>query len=248
MAGFAEPALPPRCISLIANDGVTLMISRLSRNDRVYFWSAVGAAALLAALGLGLSVLDHAPQPAPRAALPAQPAVAASAPTDKVQERAGPAVPQFTPQQTVELEPPYTILDGLTLASGPVVLRLSGLEGPAAKAACRDENGHAWACGLQARAALNNKTRKQKLICTVADEAADGIPEAACAVEGEDLGLHLVAEGWARPLKGAPESHLTGVQEARAAKRGLWNGDWAIVESGVAQDASTDLRRAVSSP
>jgi endonuclease YncB( thermonuclease family) len=226
------------------------MIPRLSRRDRTYFWAALGAAAILAGVGIGLIQLDDAAEPNPSTAKQAAPggspaatALAEPNPADKVQERPGPAV-DLQAHQVVDLDPPYIIVDGLTFAAGPVTLRLSGLEGPAARAACRDDDRHVWACGLQARAALNNHTRKRRLACTLTGDGVQGAPNALCTVEGEgDLGLKLVEDGWARPTTAAHESYLSALAEARRNKRGLWNGDWSVADFAPAQDVGAEPAR-----
>ena len=119
--------------------------------------------------------------------------------------------------------PPFLVVDGLTF--GPpreVPTRLAGLSGPARTAVCRDALGARWACGLQARAALNNLVRDGDVACTPVGEA-DGARHARCSAGGRDIGAMLVEQGFARG-EGAAEA------AARAARRGLWNGDWSILE------------------
>jgi endonuclease YncB( thermonuclease family) len=206
-----------------------------------------GALALvLAGIGLGLGSLDDGSEPiSPPAPNPATAPAPIPAPPqpDKAQERAGPPAVLLQPAQAIELEPPYLILDGLTFTAGPTTLRLGGLEGPSARATCRNQEGYAWACGLQARAALNNALRTRKAVCTPTDVATNGVPHATCSVEGADLGQKLVAEGWARPLASDASSPAQALEDARANGRGLWNGDWTVMEPGPAQDVSADLRR-----
>jgi endonuclease YncB( thermonuclease family) len=225
------------------------MILRLNRRERRIFGTAGALALVLAGVGLGLGSLDDGgePMPAPAPAPLPQPAVAAPArearfEPDKVQERAAPAAAPLSPSQPVEVEPPYVILDGLTFAAGTTALRLSGLEGPSARTTCRDGNGHPWACGLQARAALNNALRTGRAICTPTDGTADGATPAVCTVDGSDIGEKLVAEGWARPSGAVAASYAEALQEARRAGRGLWNGEWTVLAAGPAQDLGADLR------
>jgi endonuclease YncB( thermonuclease family) len=227
------------------------MLNRLSRRDRTFFWAALGAAAILASVGIGLTRWDEVAEspdaPAHRAtpaSVPTQAAASADAdPADKVQERASPVVGVQT-QQALHLDPPYIIVDGLTFAAGPITVRLGGLEGPPARAACRDENRHVWACGLQARAALNNHTRKRRVACTVTSTSVQGIADALCTVEGEgDLGRKLVEEGWARPTDSSLGSYLSALDDARRNKRGLWNGEWSVAEFTPTHDAGADHAR-----
>jgi endonuclease YncB( thermonuclease family) len=154
----------------------------------------------------------------------AEPAPTIDAP--KREERANSAPMPPPPGQEFELEPPYRILDGLTLAAGSVTVTLDGLEGPQPGAACRAPDGALWACGLQARAALNNAIRQRRLLCRGTSSGEETI-RAVCKVDGEDLANLLVREGWARPTS-AGSGMQTALAEAREQRRGLWNGDWTI--------------------
>ncbi len=132
----------------------------------------------------------------------------------------------------LQLEPyriawPYDIADGLTFGpEGALKTRLAGLEGPARDAVCNDRNGQPWACGLQARAALNNVTRRQNLLCDPIAEPTGSTVPARC--RGDlDLARELVLSGFARPTGRDPQLEAAA-QEAQAAERGLWNGGWTI--------------------
>jgi endonuclease YncB( thermonuclease family) len=162
------------------------------------------------------------PVTAPEAPREARPVVSA-----KLQDE--PASPL---RGSLQLEPyriawPYDITDGLTFGpEGALKTRLGGLEGPARDAVCNDRNGQPWACGLQARAALNNVTRRQNLLCDPIAEPTGSTVPARC--RGDlDLARELVLAGFARPTGRDPELEAAA-QEAQAAERGLWNGGWTI--------------------
>lgn len=232
------------------------MIVRSSRRERRILGTAGALALVLAGIGLGLGSLDDGePVGDPAPLSPAQPPAAPAAPpqsgvseADKVQERAGPLVVPLQPSQPVEVEPPYVIHDGLTFSAGSIAIRLEGLDGPSARTTCRDGNGHPWACGLQARAALNNALRARKAVCTPGDASTDGVPQAVCTVDGRDIRRKLVAEGWARPVGADAESYEQAQEEARAAGRGLWNGGWTVLDPGPAQDLGAGLRSGIDAP
>ncbi len=140
--------------------------------------------------------------------------------------------PVLPPAGGLRVEPyriawPYDIADGLTFGpEGALKTRLAGLEGPARDAVCNDRNGQPWACGLQARAALNNVTRRQNLLCDPVAPPAGGAVPARC--RGDlDLARELVLAGFARPSSRDPTLEAAA-EEARRAERGLWNGGWTI--------------------
>ncbi|MDB5511575.1 MAG: hypothetical protein JWR08_1058 [Enterovirga sp.] len=126
---------------------------------------------------------------------------------------------------------PYDITDGLTFGpEGAVKTRLAGLEGPPRDAVCNDRDQRPWACGLQARAALNNITRRQALLCQPAGAPQGGVIPARCSGE-IDVARELVLAGFARTS--APDPRLEQAEdEARQAGRGMWNGAWTVRIAG----------------
>jgi endonuclease YncB( thermonuclease family) len=199
-------------------------------------------------LGLALYGLDQDSGPSPPSPAPTKTEPQPQPVETKAQERAGPAGAAVNPLQSLDLDPPYLIHDGLTLAAGATTIRLAGLEGPGPKAACKNDGGHLWACGLQARAALNNETRQRRLACVAAATDTDGAVRATCSIEGEDLGRRLVAGGWAKPAGVVSNYDPAVIEGARRGKRGLWNGDWAITDPGPPADIRPEFRQSSDVP
>ena len=131
------------------------------------------------------------------------------------------------PPRLVTLQPPYLIVDGLTVKSGEQTVRLADLEGPAREAICFDENKFMWACGLQARAALNNATAERSIACKLIEREGDA-DVGLCQVERADLGRRLVAAGWARPAPGKEAGYAGELKAAAESGAGLWRGGWNI--------------------
>lgn len=217
-----------------------MMRLRLSPRDRgLLAWGSGGAAlggVLLAIMVLvGPRPRDPETPLRPTLAPKAQPEPAPSrpeaVPSEKVQERPVEPTQAPVPGQPVELAPPFLIVDGLTFTAGLNTYRLKGLKGPPATAACRNQDGHLWACGLQARAALNNAIQRKNLVCDPAQTTADGAVEARCTADGTDVAELLAEQGWARPVT---EAGPYGVQAKRAeeGRRGLWNGGWTLSGPG----------------
>jgi endonuclease YncB( thermonuclease family) len=214
---------------------------RLSQRHRnVVGWGAAGAVlagTLLGALALfGREPAEHTARPERAPAVSSSSAntrqtVAAPPPEVKVQERP-PSPVELAPRTPLELDPPFVILDGLTFSAGLNTYRLDGLAGPPPTAACRNDEGHLWACGLQARAALNNLIQRRRIVCTPLRTGPDGVAESTCKAEGEDIGGQLAAQGWARPSGDASGPYGTAAQKAEQAKRGLWNGGWTFSRPG----------------
>ena len=136
------------------------------------------------------------------------------------------------PQAAARTEPyriawPYEITDGLTFGpEGAIRTRLAGLEGPPRDAVCSDRDGRPWACGLQARAALNNVTRRQDLACEPVAPSDGEVVLARCRGE-VDVARELVLAGFARSV-GRDPALEAAEDEARRDGRGLWNGGWTV--------------------
>jgi endonuclease YncB( thermonuclease family) len=120
------------------------------------------------------------------------------------------------------LSPPFHYPDGLTIETPSGAVRLSGLDGPGGDAICLDIQQRPWACGSLARAAIRNLVRKRPVTC----QADVQEWTAHCRVENEDIARILVAQGYARPIDEGDSLLAAVMADARAARRGLWNGGW----------------------
>jgi endonuclease YncB( thermonuclease family) len=128
---------------------------------------------------------------------------------------------------TIVLQPPFTIVDGLTVRSGGNTVRLAQLDGPSREAVCFDNAGGLWACGLRARVALHNLLADRPLDCRVVGQEGT-TPLAHCRRDGTDLGRALVVAGWARPRLDQQADYGSEVRKAQAAGLGLWETGWRI--------------------
>jgi endonuclease YncB( thermonuclease family) len=99
---------------------------------------------------------------------------------------------------------------------------------------CLDAKDVPWACGLRARAALNNLISGRPLHCETRETNAAGEVLAACSADGWDLQRALIASGWARPQPARAAEYETDVAAAQAARLGLWNGNWRLREQPTA--------------
>lgn len=142
---------------------------------------------------------------------------------------------RVTFRRRIILEPPFQPVEARIFRTETEVVRLGGIDGPAAEAVCEDDSKALWACGLQARAALNNLIRLDNVQCEPfvfegSDEAAAAGPAASkCFSRGLNVAVELVRAGFARPA-GLPDRAMAAAEgEARAAGRGLWRGGWRVV-------------------
>lgn len=112
---------------------------------------------------------------------------------------------------------------------------LDGIEGPPATAICLGDEKRLWACGLQSRAALIGLIRDKEPACQLVSGKQANKPRDPgtglwnCSVDGKDLALKLVEGGWARPTTRNDSALLAALERAKAARRGMWEGEWNIV-------------------
>ncbi|MEL6504414.1 MAG: thermonuclease family protein [Pseudomonadota bacterium] len=111
-------------------------------------------------------------------------------------------------------------VDGDSLQMGGKRLRLSGIDAPELAQTC-DVAGRLWPCGRQARASLRRLIAKD-LSCTTTGLDRYDRHLVRCTAGGKDIGAAMVAAGM------AVSYGAYGAQEAaaRAAKRGLWRGNF----------------------
>ncbi|MDQ0473675.1 thermonuclease family protein [Labrys wisconsinensis] len=123
--------------------------------------------------------------------------------------------------------PPFEVVSADTFKSNDHQFKLAGVEGPPRNAVCVDADGGLWACGLYARAALNNALKDRRVACASARPEPGEEPGAVCTINGGNLAGILVGLGWLRPVDGE-QAFVQVMEEARSQKRGMWNGDWHI--------------------
>jgi endonuclease YncB( thermonuclease family) len=124
----------------------------------------------------------------------------------------------------VILSPPFEIADGRTFGNSELSVRLTDVDAPEREAVCIGDNGFPWACGLAARAALNNKIRVAPVTCSAMVGATRPVDGQCQLANGTSLAAQLVASGFARPTQ--PGQFADELADARKQKRGLWNGNW----------------------
>jgi endonuclease YncB( thermonuclease family) len=148
-------------------------------------------------------------------------------PATKLQDSIPVAAEAEPSYDDVELEPPFMILDGQSFSAGKWAISVRDVLGPHRDAICLDRKDELFACGLQARAALNNLLRAGKVACHVRLPPIHGRFESVCTVGKADLAEALVSGGWVRPT-GQDERLDAAMRKARDAQAGLWNGGWRI--------------------
>lgn len=142
--------------------------------------------------------------------------------------------------------PPYDAIDSTLLDAADGRLRLVEAVAVGRNQVCRRFDGTRFACGLEARALLQNGLRGRTLVCdrlyVTVDRRSEVVP-ARCRADGRDLALTMIAAGYAFAPPLAGPVHLRAEAEARAAKRGVWAGpiERPDLDPAIADDAATPV-------
>ena len=117
------------------------------------------------------------------------------------------------------------VLDGDTLDIGRTRVRLHGIDAPESRQSCV-AGGQRWPCGERATRMLEQRIGSRTVTCEVRDRDRYGRSVAVCHAAGEDLNGWLVREGWALAYRRYSRDYVSAEQSARAARRGMWRGDF----------------------
>jgi endonuclease YncB( thermonuclease family) len=127
-----------------------------------------------------------------------------------------------------ERQPPLVgqawIVDGDSIRLAGRSIRLDGIDAPEWDQTCLDAAGHTWRCGQAASRALRERIRGQTVSCRPRALDRYGRTIAQCALaDGSDLNAWMVREGFAI-ASGFSGTYAAEQAEAKAAKRGIWDG------------------------
>lgn len=120
-------------------------------------------------------------------------------------------------------------IDGDTLRSGDIEVRLYGIDAPELDQTCSLEGGRSWACGREAQNRLKSLIGRYAVDCTPRARDKFNRIIATCGTSKvPDLGEALVREGLAVNLSSDRDEgpYVDAEIEAQAAKRGIWQGDF----------------------
>lgn len=118
-----------------------------------------------------------------------------------------------------------TVIAGDSLEIGRERIRLFGIDAPEGKQDCR-RNGEAWRCGEDAADKLRSLVRGATLRCTPRDTDEYGRSVSVCHNGNIDINAEMVRAGLAVAYRRYSSAYVDQENEARAAKRGLWSGEF----------------------
>lgn len=119
------------------------------------------------------------------------------------------------------------VADGDTLEIGPVRIRLYGIDAPEAGQTCRRADGRSWQCGAEATARLAALVEGRRIECLARDRDAYGRVIAVCMAGRTNVNETMVTEGLAFAFTRYADDYAALEAGARAARRGIWQGEAA---------------------
>ena len=117
-----------------------------------------------------------------------------------------------------------SVIDGDTISIDGTHIRLQGIDAPEWDQTCDDAKGATWSCGSRAARELGAQVRGIALTCKTSDfDQYDRVLAVCSMPDGTNVNVWLVRQGWAVAFGRAP-LYASAEAEARAAKRGIWQG------------------------
>lgn len=118
-----------------------------------------------------------------------------------------------------------SVIDGDTIAVGPLRVRLHGIDAPESDQVCPSKLGGEWDCGKVATRRLSDLAHRKVVSCEALDQDFYGRIIAVCYQGDVDLNALLVREGLAWAYMRYSEDYAAEEQSARAASIGVWQAD-----------------------
>ena len=138
------------------------------------------------------------------------------------------------------------VVDGDTLAMGPLRIRLNGIDAAEIGQTCRGADGRDWDCATAAVNRLEGLVSNGAIDCLARDQDVYGRIVATCRADGVDVGRVLVAEGLAWAFVRYSRDYVAEQEQAQASQVGIWQGEaeapWDYRENRWARAAAASPR------
>ncbi|MEM7744669.1 MAG: thermonuclease family protein [Pseudomonadota bacterium] len=123
------------------------------------------------------------------------------------------------------------IIDGDTIAIGPAVIRLHGVDAPETGQSCADARDRPYRCGIAALDGLRGLIGSKTVACQAIDRDRYDRLIATCRTGEMDLNAEMVRRGLAIAYRRFSDDYLAEEIEAQNAQRGLWSGTFEAPEA-----------------
>ena len=117
------------------------------------------------------------------------------------------------------------VVDGDSLRSGDLQIRIHGIDAPEMRQSCTDASGATWACGKAARTAMTEIiSNTPNLQCDLQDVDRYGRLVMRCMAGDTDIAAALVRRGLALAYRRYATDYIDEEQAAENAGAGMWQG------------------------
>ncbi|MCB1502734.1 MAG: thermonuclease family protein [Bauldia sp.] len=114
--------------------------------------------------------------------------------------------------------------DAGTFRAGALTIRVSGVDPVKVDQTCKRTSGEEWPCGKTGLHALRMFLRGRAIECYFPPPGAAEQVIAPCRVGQTDLGIWLLAQGWATPNDFATDDYRAAAITGRCERHGMWQG------------------------
>ena len=119
------------------------------------------------------------------------------------------------------------VVDGDSLRSGRLKIRLHGIDAPERKQTCMTATGTAWPCGSAATDAIGEMVASApRLSCALVDVDRYGRLVMRCHAGDVDIAEQLVAQGLAMAYRRYSTDYVAAEDAASRDRRGMWQGQF----------------------
>lgn len=116
-------------------------------------------------------------------------------------------------------------MSGDVLRIDRMLVHLNEVEAPGLGQPCHRPNGRLWNCERAAKSGLARIVRRKTVTCAPVGQGPDGTILATCTAGATDIATELVRAGYVFAIRSFFGSLNDAEDQARAAKRGLWQGE-----------------------
>ncbi|EAQ34549.1 succinoglycan biosynthesis protein ExoI [Nitrobacter sp. Nb-311A] len=119
-----------------------------------------------------------------------------------------------------------SVIDGDTLEIRGQRIRLSGIDAPESDQLCRGDDSLQYRCGAKAANELDDHIAGRPVSCEGVGNDQYRRIVAVCTIEGEDVAMWLVGNGFAFDWPRYSKGKYTAAQ--KEAERGVWAGSFVV--------------------
>jgi endonuclease YncB( thermonuclease family) len=130
--------------------------------------------------------------------------------------------------------------DGDSLTLNGTEVRLHGIDAPELAQTCNSNSGE-YPCGREARDALRTLLRGRTINCKSLETDRYGRAVSICRDGTLEINNEMVRQGWAIANFRHSTAYAKAQNEARAAKSGIWQGNFEMPENYRARHRPADV-------